>query len=47
MLEKMYEALESSVVGWSFEGQIPVPSGMFSLKSAIKTPIGNIYKAGK
>jgi phytoene dehydrogenase-like protein len=46
-LERMYNTSEGSIVGWSFEEQIPVPSGMFSLKGAIKTPIGNIYKAGK
>ncbi|WP_448379120.1 phytoene desaturase family protein [Fervidobacterium sp.] len=46
-LERMYGTSEGSIVGWSFEEQIPVPSGMFSLKSAIKTPIANIYKAGK
>jgi phytoene dehydrogenase-like protein len=46
-LEKMYETSEGSIVGWSFEDEIPVPSGIFSMKKSVKTPIRNIYKAGK
>jgi 4,4'-diapophytoene desaturase len=46
-LEKMYGSSENSIVGWSFENRIPVASGIFSMKSAVKTQINNIYKAGK
>lgn len=46
-IERIYGTSDGSIVGWSFEDPIPVPSGMFSMKSAIRTPIDNIYKAGK
>jgi phytoene dehydrogenase-like protein len=46
-LERMYGSSEGSIVSWSFENRIPVSSGIFSMKSDVKTQINNIYKAGK
>ncbi|MEJ5257656.1 MAG: NAD(P)/FAD-dependent oxidoreductase [Fervidobacterium sp.] len=46
-IERMYGTSEGSIVGWSFEGKLPVPSGIFSMTTSVKTPIENIYKAGK
>jgi phytoene dehydrogenase-like protein len=38
---------EGSIVGWSFEGKIPVVTSMFKMSSSVKTELPDIYAAGK
>jgi len=46
-IERMYGSSDGSIIGWSFERSLPVPSSMFSMKASVKTPVQNIYRAGK
>jgi phytoene dehydrogenase-like protein len=38
---------EGSIVGWSFEGKIPVVNSMFNMSSSVKTELPDVYAAGK
>ena len=38
---------EGSIVGWSFEGKIPVVTSMFNMGSSVKTELPDVYAAGK
>jgi len=38
---------EGSIVGWSFEGKIPVVTSMFKMASSVKTALPDVYIAGK
>ena len=38
---------EGSIVGWSFEGKIPVVTSMFNMGSSVKTEFPDVYAAGK
>jgi len=38
---------EGSIVGWSFEGKIPVVTSMFNMASSVKTALPDVYTAGK
>ncbi len=38
---------EGSIVGWSFEGKIPVVTSMFKMASSVKTALPDVYAAGK
>ena len=38
---------EGSIVGWSFEGDIPVITSMFRMADSVKTPLPDVYTAGK
>jgi len=38
---------EGSIVGWSFEGKIPVVNSMFKMGSSVKTELPDVYAAGK
>lgn len=38
---------EGSIVGWSFEGKIPVVTSMFKMGSSVKTSLPDVYAAGK
>ena len=38
---------EGSIVGWSFEGEIPVVNNMFNMGSSVKTAIPDVFAAGK
>lgn len=38
---------EGSIVGWSFEGNIPVVTSMFKMNSSVKTALPDVYAAGK
>lgn len=38
---------EGSIVGWSFEGKIPVVTNMFNMASSVKTALPDVYAAGK
>jgi len=38
---------EGSIVGWSFEGRIPVVTSMFKMGSSVKTALPDVYAAGK
>ena len=38
---------EGSIVGWSFEGKIPVVSSMFRMSDSVKTELPDVYAAGK
>ncbi len=38
---------EGSIVGWSFEGIIPVVTSMFKMASSVKTALPDVYAAGK
>ncbi len=38
---------EGSIVGWSFEGTIPVTTNMFRMADSVKTPLPDVYAAGK
>ncbi len=38
---------EGSIVGWSFEGEIPVATSMFRMADSVKTPLPGVYAAGK
>ncbi len=38
---------EGSIVGWSFEGDIPVTKSMFRMADSVKTPLPDVYAAGK
>ena len=38
---------EGSIVGWSFEGVIPVVNNMFNMGSSVKTAIPDVFAAGK
>jgi phytoene dehydrogenase-like protein len=38
---------EGSIVGWSFEGKIPVVTSMFNMGSSVKTALPDVYAAGK
>ncbi len=38
---------EGSIVGWSFESEIPVVNNMFKMGSSVKTELQDIYAAGK
>jgi len=38
---------EGSIVGWSFEGEIPVVTSMLNMGSSVQTALPDIYAAGK
>lgn len=38
---------EGSIVGWSFEGDIPVVTSMFRMADSAKTALTDVYAAGK
>jgi len=38
---------EGSIVGWSFEEQIPVVTSMFNMGDSVKTELPDVYAAGK
>jgi phytoene dehydrogenase-like protein len=38
---------EGSIVGWSFEGEIPVVTSMFRMADSVKTALPDVYAAGK
>ena len=38
---------EGSIVGWSFEGKIPVVTSMFNMGNSVKTELPDVYAAGK
>ena len=38
---------EGSIVGWSFEGDIPVVTSMFHMADSVKTALPDVYAAGK
>ena len=38
---------EGSIVGWSFEGKIPVVTSMFHMGSSVETALPDVYAAGK
>jgi phytoene dehydrogenase-like protein len=38
---------EGSIVGWSFEGNIPVVTSMFRMSSSVLTELPDVYVAGK
>ena len=38
---------EGSIVGWSFDGKIPVVTSMFNMSSSVKTELPDVYAAGK
>jgi len=38
---------EGSIVGWSFEGKIPVVTSMFNMAASVKTELPDVYAAGK
>lgn len=38
---------EGSIVGWSFEGKIPVVTSMLHMGSSVKTALPDVYAAGK
>lgn len=38
---------EGSIVGWSFEGRIPVATSMFRMADSVKTALPDVYAAGK
>jgi phytoene dehydrogenase-like protein len=38
---------EGSIVGWSFEGKIPVDTNMFNMARSVKTELPDVYAAGK
>lgn len=38
---------EGSIVGWSFEGKIPVVTNMFKMGTSVKTELPDVYAAGK
>jgi len=41
------ESSEGSIVGWSFEGNIPVVTSMFRMADSVKTSLPDVYAAGK
>lgn len=38
---------EGSIVGWSFEGKIPVVTSMINMAASVKTELPDVYAAGK
>ena len=38
---------EGSIVGWSFEQDIPVVTSMFRMADSVKTALPDVYAAGK
>ncbi len=38
---------EGSIVGWSFEGDVPVVTSMISMGSSVRTALPDVYAAGK
>ena len=38
---------EGSIVGWSFEGDIPVVTSMFRMADSVRTALPDVYAAGK
>lgn len=38
---------EGSIVGWSFESDIPVVTSMFRMADSVMTPLPDVYAAGK
>lgn len=38
---------EGSIVGWSFEEDIPAITSMFNMADSVKTPLPRVYTAGK
>ncbi len=38
---------QGSLVGWSFEQEIPISDGMLNMKKAVITPIPDLYRAGQ
>ncbi len=41
------ESSEGSIVGWSFEGDIPVVTSMFRMADSVKTSLPDVFAAGK
>ena len=46
-IQKRVGSSEGSIVGWSFEGIIPVVTSMFNMGSSVKTELPGVYAAGK
>jgi len=46
-LYRMAGSSEGSIVGWSFEREIPVASSLLKMGSSVKTTIPDVFKAGK
>jgi phytoene dehydrogenase-like protein len=45
--EKYALTSEGSIVGWSFENEIPVENKIINLSRSVKTPFKNIFTVGK
>lgn len=46
-IQERVGSAEGSIVGWSFEGKIPVVNSMFTMNSSVKTELPDVYAAGK
>lgn len=46
-IQDRVESSEGSIVGWSFEGDIPVVTSMFRMADSVKTAMPDVYAAGK
>jgi len=46
-IQERVESSEGSIVGWSFEGDIPVVTSMFRMADSVKTALPRVYAAGK
>lgn len=46
-IQKWVGSSEGSIVGWSFEGKIPVVNSMFNMGNSVKTELPDVYAAGK
>lgn len=46
-INKKLNCSEGAIVGWSFEGDIPIKAGILNMKKAVITSIPDIYRAGQ
>ncbi len=46
-IENRFLSSEGSIVGWSFEQELPVVNHIFFMDKSVETPFKNIYVAGK
>jgi phytoene dehydrogenase-like protein len=46
-IQKRAGSSEGSIVGWSFEGKIPVVTSMFKMGKSVETELPDVYAAGK
>lgn len=46
-IERLDGSSEGAIVGWSFEGELPIESSMTKMAESVRTSIPNIYKAGQ